>query len=52
LEQRIAFEILLQRLPNLRLTPDKNNFRHLPGFVLRALTELHLSFDSALAETG
>jgi len=52
LEQRIAFETLLQRLPNIRLTPGKNSFRHLPGFVLRALTELHLSFDPAPTAAG
>lgn len=45
LEQVIAFRALIERLPNLRLTPGKNDFRHLPGFVLRALDKLHLSFD-------
>ncbi len=45
LEQSIAFTALLDRLPTLRFTPGKNDFRHLPGFVLRALKELHLSFD-------
>lgn len=44
-EQWIAFDALIERLPNLRLTSGKNDFRHLPGFVLRALAELHLSFD-------
>jgi cytochrome P450 len=50
LEQVIAFQQLLKRLPNLRFTPGKNDFRHLPGFVLRALRELHLSFDPAHPE--
>ncbi len=45
LEQNIAFAALVDRLPNLRLTPDKNTFEHLPGFVLRALGSLHLSFE-------
>lgn len=45
LEQNIAFAALIERLPNLRLTPDKNEFEHLPGFVLRALGSLNLSFD-------
>lgn len=45
LEQTMAFERLLARLPNLRLTPGKNDFTHHPGFVLRALKNLHLSFD-------
>lgn len=46
LEQVIAYERLLARLPNLRLTPGKNDFRHLPGFVLRGLKTLNLSFDA------
>jgi len=45
LEQNIAFPALIQRLPNLRLTPGKNTFEHIPGFVLRALGSLSLSFD-------
>ncbi len=44
LEQVIAYERLLERLPNLRFTPGRNDFSHLPGFVLRALNHLHLSF--------
>jgi cytochrome P450 len=44
LEQLIAFEQLLSRLPNLRFAPGKNDFKHLPGFVLRSLRHLHLSF--------
>ena len=27
-------------------TPEKNDFKHLPGFVLRGLKELYLSFDA------
>ena len=46
LEQVIAFRALIDRLPNLRLTAGKNDFRHLPGFVLRALDKLELSFDT------
>ena len=38
---------LLSRLPNLRLSPGKNDFKHLPGFVLRGLKTLYLSFDPA-----
>lgn len=44
LEQVIAYERLLERLPDLRLTPAANDFTHLPGFVLRALNHLNLSF--------
>ncbi len=47
LEQHIAFDRLLARLPNLRLTPGANDFAHVPGFVLRALKKLYLSFDPA-----
>ncbi|MFM8855707.1 MAG: cytochrome P450, partial [Actinomycetota bacterium] len=44
LEQNLALEALLDRLPNLRLAPDKNDFRHAPGFVLRALESLHVEW--------
>ena len=47
LELRIAFDTLIERLPNLRMTPEKNSFNHMPGFVLRALESLYLSFDPA-----
>ena len=47
LEQRIAFEVLLSRLADLRLTPGANDFSHQPGFVLRALRSLHISFRRA-----
>ena len=43
-EQHVAFEVLLSRFDDLRLTPGANDFTHLPGFVLRALRELHVSF--------
>jgi cytochrome P450 len=43
-EQNVAWEVLLKRLPNLRLTPGKNDFTHRPGFVLRALKDLHISW--------
>jgi cytochrome P450 len=45
LEQTLSFEQLFKRLPNLRLAEGKNDFRHYPGLVLRALRELHLEFD-------
>ncbi len=44
LEQKTALNALLDRLPNLRLAPDTNDFTHMPGFVLRALNELHLEW--------
>lgn len=43
LEQNLALNVVLDRLPNLRLAAD-NDYRHQPGFVLRALRELHLNF--------
>jgi cytochrome P450 len=45
LEQRIAVELVLARMSNLRFTPDRNDFTHLRGFWLRALKELHITFD-------
>ena len=47
LEQKTALNVVLDRLPNLRLTPDTNDFTHMPGFVLRALNELHLEWGDA-----
>lgn len=44
MEQNVAFTALLERLPDLRLTPGRNTFDHMPGFVLRALKSLHVSF--------
>ncbi|MGI9624267.1 MAG: cytochrome P450 [Acidimicrobiales bacterium] len=43
-EQNVAWDVLLDRLPNLRLTPGANDFTHRPGFVLRALKDLHISW--------
>jgi len=44
LELQIAFKALITRLPNLRLSEGRNDFEHHPGFVLRALKALHISF--------
>jgi cytochrome P450 len=43
-EQNMAWNILLDRIDRFELVPGKNDFTHLPGFVLRALKELHVSF--------
>jgi cytochrome P450 len=43
LEQRLALTAVLERLPGLRLADD-NDFTHQPGFVLRALKQLHLEW--------
>jgi cytochrome P450 len=45
LEQNIAFDVLVKRLPNLRFTPNLNDFTHHPNVTLRAMKELHLSWD-------
>ncbi len=45
LEQRIAAELFLRRISNLRFTPGRNDLTHFRGFWLRALKELHVSFD-------
>ena len=45
LEQRWAWEILLERLHNMRPTPGKNQYSHRKGMWLRALDEIYLSFD-------
>ena len=39
-EQNIAFGALLERLPNLRFTPGRNDFTHHPNVTLRAMKEL------------
>ena len=49
LEQKTALNVVLDRLPHLRLAPDTNDFTHMPGFVLRALNELHLEWGDARA---
>ncbi len=46
LEQNIAFAALVERLPNLRLTPGRNDFTHHPNVTLRALKELWISWDA------
>lgn len=44
-QMQIAFELLLKRLPNLRLTPGKNDFRYLESMLHRGFTGLQISFD-------
>lgn len=45
LEMRIAWEILLDRLANLREAPGKNTYARIPGAIFHALMELHIQFD-------
>jgi len=47
LEMQIAIEALITRLHKLRLAGGRNSFDHHPGFVLRALKELHIAYDAA-----
>ena len=49
LEQNCAWEILLDRLSDIRPAPGKNDFRHAPSFILRGLQQLHIEFDKAPA---
>ena len=43
MELLIAFDLLLQRTADITFTPNQNDFRHLPGFVLRALKNLYIT---------
>jgi cytochrome P450 len=45
-EQRLALEAILPRLPDLRLAPDRNDFTHHPNVTLRALKALWLEWDA------
>ena len=45
MEGRVAFEILLSRLRNIRFMAGRNDFAHTPSFILRGLKELWLEFD-------
>ncbi|MFT5236251.1 MAG: cytochrome P450, partial [Shewanella sp.] len=44
-ESAIAFKVILERLDNLRLTPNKNTFQRFPNILLRGLENLYLDFD-------
>ncbi|MEZ5598240.1 MAG: cytochrome P450 [Pseudomonadales bacterium] len=46
-EQWLAWEILLQRVHNMRPVPEKDDFTHIPGIWLRALKTIHMRFDKA-----
>ncbi|MBW2420994.1 MAG: cytochrome P450 [Deltaproteobacteria bacterium] len=46
LESCVALEVILDRLPNLRFAPGRNDFAHSPMFITRGLRELHLQFDT------
>ena len=43
-EMNIAYERLFTRLTNLRLTPGRNEMRHIASILHRGLTGLHISY--------
>ena len=44
-EQNLAWNILLDRIDNIRPVEGKDDYTHLPGFWLRALKQIHMRFD-------
>ncbi|MBI1181160.1 MAG: cytochrome P450 [Alphaproteobacteria bacterium] len=46
-EQNCAWDVLLQRVKNMRPVEAKNDYGHVHGMWLRALKELHITFDKA-----
>ncbi|MEH6589628.1 MAG: cytochrome P450 [Halioglobus sp.] len=46
MEMNVGFTQVLKRLKNIRLAEGKNDFKHLPGFTLRALENLVIEFDT------
>ena len=44
-ELNIAVNVLLDRFEVIHLSPGENSFHYLPGFVLRGLEELHVTFE-------
>ena len=46
-EQWLAWEILFERLRDMRPVPEKDDYSHVPGFWLRALKQIHLKFERA-----
>lgn len=46
-EMHWAFTALLDRIGSVRLAQDRATVRHHPSYVLRALSELHISFEPA-----
>ena len=47
LESRVAFEVMFDRLADMRLAEGKNDFNHAYNFIFRALKALHIEFDAA-----
>ena len=49
-EQNLAWNILFDRIENIRAVPEKDDYRHLPGFWLRALEKIHMRFDKVTVD--
>ena len=41
-----AFKAFIDNIEDFRLTPGRNNLRHLPNYSLRILKELHIEFEA------
>ena len=48
-ELTIGFTTIARRMERMWFLDDRNDFRHQPNFVLRALRELHIGFEPARA---
>jgi cytochrome P450 len=48
MEQKWAWEILLSRMSCIRPTPGGNDYKHRTGMWVRALEEIHMSFDKII----
>lgn len=46
-EQWLAWEVLFDRVRNMRPVPEKDDYTHIPGFWLRALKQIHMRFEKA-----
>ena len=46
-EATIAFETLLDSTRNWRFSPGRNEFRHVPSFILRGLEQLWIQFEAS-----
>jgi cytochrome P450 len=46
-EASIAFETLLESTKSWRFSPGKNDFRHVPSFILRGLEKLWIQYEAA-----
>jgi cytochrome P450 len=47
-----AFKAFIDNIDDFRLTPGRNNLRHLPNYSLRILKELHIEFEAKPERRG